>query len=76
MVFLFTLGNALEAYTMDKSRLSLQQLMEMKPREATLLEGGEERKVPVEKLLPGQAVVIRPGERIPVDGHIIEERRP
>ncbi|NLC11581.1 MAG: cadmium-translocating P-type ATPase [Firmicutes bacterium] len=72
VVFLFTLGNALEAYTMDKSRLSLQQLMEMKPREATLLEGGEERKVPVEKLLPGQTVVIRPGERIPVDGHIIE----
>lgn len=70
-IFLFSLGNTLESYTMDRARRAIRGLMDLSPRRATLLHGGQERAVPVEELRPGDRIVVRPGERIPMDGVVL-----
>ncbi|MGE5372238.1 MAG: heavy metal translocating P-type ATPase [Solirubrobacterales bacterium] len=70
VVFLFALGNALQAYTMDKTRRSIRSLMELAPDEAAVLRGGSEVRMPISQLVIGDIVVVRPGERIPMDGQI------
>lgn len=72
VVFLFSLGNTLEAYTMDKTRRSIRRLMELSPQEALVWQGGGEQVVPVNRLKLGDVVVIKPGSRIPVDGRVVE----
>jgi len=71
VVFLFALGNAIQAYTFDRTRNSIRALMELAPAEATVKRGEEEVKVPVEDIEPGEMVIIRPGERIAVDGVVL-----
>jgi Cd2+/Zn2+-exporting ATPase len=71
-VFLFSLGELLESLSMDRARNAIRTLMNLTPEEATLLSGTEERRVHVSALVPGDQVVVRPGERIPMDGHILE----
>lgn len=68
VVFLFSLGNALQAYTLDKTRNSIRALMELAPREALVRRGGEELLLPVEEILVGDVVLVKPGERIAMDG--------
>lgn len=68
VVFLFSVGNTLQVYTMDKTRKSISQLMELAPNEALLKTSSGEVMVPVEDLAIGNIVVIKPGERIPIDG--------
>lgn len=68
VVFLFSVGNTLQVYTMDKTRKSISQLMELAPNEALLKTSSGEVMVPVEELAIGDIVVIKPGERIPIDG--------
>lgn len=72
LIFIFALSGALETYTMNKSQRELAGLMALQPEEARLFEAGEERKVPVGQLRIGQTVIIKPGDRVPVDGTIIE----
>ncbi len=71
-VFLFSLGELLESYSMDRARNAIRTLMNLTPEEATLLSDGEERRVHVSALAPGDRVVVRPGERIPMDGGVLE----
>lgn len=68
VVFLFSVGNTLQVYTMDKTRKSISQLMELAPNEALLKTSSGEIMVPVEELSIGDLVIIKPGERIPIDG--------
>ncbi|MCL6478084.1 MAG: cadmium-translocating P-type ATPase [Peptococcaceae bacterium] len=68
VVFLFALGNALQAYTVDKTRGSIRALMDLSPREAQVLRDGAEITLPVEEIKPGDTVIIKPGQSIPVDG--------
>lgn len=65
---LFSFGNALQAYTMDKTRRSIRALMELAPREAVVRRDGQEMKLPVETIIPGDVMLVKPGERIAMDG--------
>jgi Cd2+/Zn2+-exporting ATPase len=70
-MFLFSLGNTLEAYTMDRARYAIRSLMDLSPRQATLIHGDHEERVQVEELRVGNRIVVRPGERIPIDGAVL-----
>lgn len=72
LIFIFCLSGTLEEYTMEKTNRDVESIMGLRPEEAVLLEGGAERKVRVEELVPGQLVLVRPGERIPADGRVAE----
>lgn len=71
VVFLFSLGNAMQAYTMDKTRKSIRSLMELSPDQALVKRNGRELLIPVREILIGDVVCVHPGERIPVDGFVI-----
>jgi len=72
VVFLFNIAERLEDYAADRARRSIETLMELKPENATLRRDGEEVTVPVQEVLPGEMFVVRPGDRIPLDGVVIE----
>ena len=71
IVFIMAVAGALESYTLDKTKKSIQSLLDFAPKMATLRKGGEEITVPVSEIETGDLVVVRPGERIPVDGVVI-----
>ncbi|KJS66813.1 MAG: hypothetical protein JL50_09420 [Peptococcaceae bacterium BICA1-7] len=70
VVFLFALGNYLQAYTIDKTRHSIRELMELSPREAQVRRDDGIFTVAVEDVLPGDTVIVKPGQKIPVDGKV------
>jgi Cd2+/Zn2+-exporting ATPase len=72
VVFLFNIAEKLEVYAADRARHSIEALMELKPEIATIRSNGEEKIVPVEDVWPGEVFVVRPGDRIPLDGVVIE----
>lgn len=65
---LITVGKMLEAYSKGKTTNALKSLMALKPKQATILQNGQEVTVPVERVKKGDIFVVRPGEGIPVDG--------
>lgn len=71
LLFLFTLSGALEGFAMDRTRKAIEGLIELRPDTAHLRRGDELVETPVEELQPGDVVVVRPGERLPVDGVVI-----
>ena len=70
VVFLFSLGNALQGYTLDKTRNSIKALMELTPNEALVRRGTTEMTLPVEEIVIGDVIIVRPGERIAMDGKV------
>lgn len=68
---LFAVSDWLEAWTYDRARRSIRDLMEVAPKHATVKRGDGEASVPVEQLVVGDVVLIRPGEKIPVDGVVL-----
>lgn len=68
VAFLFSLGNTLQAYTLDKTRRSIQSLMELAPLEATVHRQEGDVRLPVEAIVVGDVVIVKPGERIAMDG--------
>lgn len=73
LIFIFAMSGALETYAMNKSHREISALMELQPEEAWLVRGGfEPIKVAVSELTPGDHVLVKPGERIPVDGVIFK----
>ena len=70
-MFLFALAQLLEARSMDRARDSIRALMRLSPAEATVVRAGAEVRVPVEQVAIGEVVVVRPGEKIPVDGEVL-----
>lgn len=71
-MFLFSLGNTLEAMTMDRARSAIRKLIALSPREATRVHGGHVDLVPIEQLAVGDLIEVKPGERVAMDG-ILEE---
>ena len=72
VVWLFSLGNALQNRSIEQTRKSIRNLMDLAPSEAWIKVGSELVKRPVEEVSVGQIVVIKPGDRIPLDGEIIQ----
>ncbi len=72
LLFLFSLGHALEHMAMDKARDAIGALGELTPQSARVRRDGQEQEIPVEALVRGDTVVVRPGERIPIDGEITQ----
>lgn len=71
VTFLFLFGDFLEARTLEKTRSSLKELVEMAPQEAIVVRDGNNVTVPVEEVVPGDRVIIRSGGKVPVDGSIV-----
>ena len=71
VTFLFALGGALERATLNRTRQALSDLVEAAPETATVLRDGEPQTVEVWELVPGDIVLIRNGEQVPVDGTVI-----
>ena len=72
VVLLFSLGNALQAYSMDKTRNSIRMLMDLSPDEALIRRNGEEIILSVQEIKLGDILIIRPGERLAMDGQVIK----
>lgn len=68
IILIMSVVGALEAYTVDSTRRSIRGLLDLAPPIATLLRGVTEIAIPAAELQVGDIVVVRPGERIPVDG--------
>lgn len=71
LLFLFTLSGALEGFAMDRTRKAIEGLIDLRPETAWLRRGDELIETPVDDLQPGDVVVVRPGERLPVDGVVV-----
>ncbi len=72
LLFLFSLAHALEHYALENARASIRQLADLAPAIARVQRDGRLDEVPVEQVQPGELVLIRPAERVPVDGQIVE----
>jgi Cd2+/Zn2+-exporting ATPase len=68
---LFSTSNALEHHALGRTQRAVRALMELSPEVATVLRDGEERVVPIEELRLGEVVLVRPGERVAVDGCVL-----
>lgn len=73
-LFLFAIAELLEAYSMDRARNAIKSLMDLSPAEATVLRDGRELRLGVAEIEIGDVVLIRPGEKIAVDGGIVAGR--
>jgi Cu+-exporting ATPase len=71
IIALILLGNALEARAKRQTSSALRALVHLQPKTARVVRGGVEADVPVEEVRAGDEVVVRPGERVPVDGEVI-----
>ena len=71
LLFLFTLSGALESFASERTRQAITGLAELRPDTARVLRDGQEVEIGVEALSVGDAVVVRPGERMPVDGSVL-----
>jgi Cd2+/Zn2+-exporting ATPase len=72
VLVLFAIGETLESFALERSRRSVEALMELAPDEAHVLIDGDEHTLPVDEVVAGALVLIRPGERVPFDGTILE----
>ncbi|MCB1918542.1 MAG: copper-translocating P-type ATPase [Candidatus Competibacteraceae bacterium] len=71
IIALINLGSALETRARGKASAAIQRLLGLQPKTARLVDGDQERDVPIETLQPGALIRVRPGEKIPVDGEVI-----
>nr|WP_086005970.1 heavy metal translocating P-type ATPase [Nitratireductor pacificus] len=72
VVFLFAVGEVLEGVAANRARAGIRALGDLVPKTALLEENGATRQVPAAALRIGQLVVVRPGDRIPADGEIVD----
>ncbi len=70
-ITLILLGKSLEAVSKGKTSESIKKLMGLQPKTATVLHEGMEQEIPIEKVEEGDVVLVRPGEKFPVDGEVL-----
>jgi P-type Cu+ transporter len=71
VVFFMRVGDYVEHFTAERARRAVKDLTAMAPQKARLERAGLEEEVPVSQVRVGEVVIVRPGERIPVDGAVI-----
>jgi 3-methyladenine DNA glycosylase AlkD/copper chaperone CopZ len=72
VVILFAISEALESYSMEKARASIRSLMNVSPKQATILIEGKEQQVPVRDIRIGDRMLVKPGQKIAMDGKILK----
>jgi Cd2+/Zn2+-exporting ATPase len=72
LLFLFSLSNVLQSYAIDRTRKAIHSLMKLRPDKALTRREGKTVLLPIEQLVVGDLVIVRPGERIALDGVIVE----
>ena len=72
VVFLFAVGEVLEGVAANKARDGIRALARLVPKTAILEIGGRTRVIPADQLQVDQIVLVRPGDRVPADGEVIE----
>ena len=72
VMILFQIGELFESYAVGKSRKSIASLMEIRPDSANLLKDGEVHTVSPETVSVGDFILVKPGEKVPLDGTITE----
>ena len=74
VVFLFAIAQWLEVRTMERARQAIRALIDLAPREALVRRNGREERIPVDAVVAGDEIVVRPGEKMPLDGMVIAGR--
>ena len=69
---LITLGKYLEAISKGKTSQAIKKLMGLAPKTATIVRGGKELVIPIDEVVVGDIIIVKPGEKLPVDGEVIE----
>lgn len=72
VVLLFAVSEALERFSMDKARQSIRTLMDIAPKEALIRRHDKEQVIPVNEIQIGDVMIIKPGQKIPMDGTVIK----
>ncbi|HEX8720668.1 MAG TPA: copper-translocating P-type ATPase [Pyrinomonadaceae bacterium] len=72
VIALILLGQALEARAKSRSGAAIRKLLELQAKTARVIRGGRELDLPVEEVVVGDTVLVRPGEKVPVDGRVVE----
>ncbi len=72
VVFFMRVGDFTESFTAKRARRALKDLTALAPQTARLLRDGNEEEVPISAVVAGDVVIVRPGEKIPVDGEVID----
>jgi Zn2+/Cd2+-exporting ATPase len=76
VTFLFAFAQLLEARSMTRARHAIRTLMDLSPAEALVHRDGVDQRVPVDLVAIGETLVVRPGERIPLDGQVVTGHSP
>ena len=69
---LITLGKYLEAVSKGKTSQAIKKLMGLAPKTATIVRNGKEIVLPIDEVIVGDIVIVKPGEKLPVDGEVVE----
>ncbi len=72
LLFLFSLSNVLQAYAIDRTRKAISSLMKLRPTQALCRRGSETKLLPLEELVVGDGLIVRPGESVALDGVVTE----
>lgn len=71
LAFLFSLAELLEEFSVERARRSLRELIKLAPREARVRRNGKELLCPIEEIAVGEVCIVKPGERIALDGQVL-----
>ncbi|MBU7595653.1 heavy metal translocating P-type ATPase [Metabacillus halosaccharovorans] len=72
VVILFAISEALERYSMDKARQSIESLMDIAPKEALIRRGNEEMMIHVDDIQVGDIMIVKPGQKLAMDGLVVK----
>jgi Cu+-exporting ATPase len=72
IITLIKLGKMLESRTKGKTGEAIRKLMDLSPKTATVIRNGQEEEIPLNQVIKGDILMVRPGQRIPTDGIVVE----
>ncbi|MFP3951248.1 MAG: heavy metal translocating P-type ATPase [Candidatus Bathyarchaeia archaeon] len=72
VMLLFNLAEQLEGYATERARNAIRSLMDLRPEVALIRKDSSEVEVPIEEVLPGEVFILRPGDKVPLDGRVVE----